>query len=745
MKTKLLLLIATLLLLPLAANAVKVKIGDLYYNVVKKAKMASVTCCSVDECYGGDIVIPATVEYDGVVCNVTSIEDYAFTLAQSAEFYGNPRMGTNSRLKSVVIPESVTSIGVQAFGNCVSLKSVTIPGSVKEIGEGIFMGCSSLTSVDLGEGVMQFPDAMFSGCKSLTSIDIPESVTIIEQATFAGCESLTSINLPNVISIRQSAFSGCKNISSITFPNSLMWIDNYAFRNCTSLSTIVWSENLRKIGAQAFSGCTALTSAILPNSVVSIGSLAFEECRNLTTVSVGRDILELYGFYNCEELTDLYIYGTIPISSEQSFQGSMIEYATLHVPVGLIDYCKNTAPWNGFGFYEPISEEELGLDAEKCKRIINFEDPNVKELCVANWDFNGDKELSEAEAAFPTSFSNQLLGDYNWNGELDEDESYYNFKACFMNNTKIKTFDELKYFTGIRTLDRHAFSRCTNLTKMTLPENVKQISNEAFYGCDKLKTITLNDNLELIGNGAFSFCESLKSIVLPNSMKTIGEDAFSDSGLESITIPNSVNTIGEKAFMYCSNLISISLPNNLKSIESYTFYRCTSLSSIVIPNGVTSIGEYAFSDCTKLRSLTIPKSVTSIGLHAFTSWGGKELEEVKSMIKEPFDISSSGLFESWFESTLYVPFGTKAKYEATEGWNVCKNIIEMDPTLPGDVNEDGIVDVADITTVISVMAGTTADALSTSADVNGDGTVDVADIATIISIMAANARAAQPE
>ncbi|MBQ9453293.1 MAG: hypothetical protein IJU65_08400 [Desulfovibrio sp.] len=96
---------------------------------------------------------------------------------------------------------------------------------------------------------------------------------------------------------------------------------------------------------------------------------------------------------------------------------------------------------------------------------------------------------------------------------------------------------------------------------------------------------------------------------------------------------------------------------------------------------------------------------------------------------------------------LYVPAGTIDAYKATKGWKNFWTIIETDfkDEPKGDVNGDFVVDVADIATVISVMASASADVLSTSADVNSDGTVDVADIATIISIMAANARAAQLE
>ena len=201
-----------------------------------------------------------------------------------------------------------------------------------------------------------------------------------------------------------------------------------------------------------------------------------------------------------------------------------------------------------------------------------------------------------------------------------------------------------------------------------------------------------------------------KNTVIPNSVTSIGGSAFYGNGLTSISIPRSVTTIGYGAFEYCDSLISVT-----------------------IPSSVTSIGRSAFSGCNALTSFTIPNSVSEIGDHAF--WNCSGLKEVYSRIKEPFAVN---IFTN-FRSTLYVPRGTKAKYQATDGWKNFTNIIETDfkDEPQGDVNGDNVVDVADIASVIDVMAKGTSDA---SVDVNGDGVVDVADIATIIDEMATRAR-----
>ncbi len=143
---------------------------------------------------------------------------------------------------------------------------------------------------------------------------------------------------------------------------------------------------------------------------------------------------------------------------------------------------------------------------------------------------------------------------------------------------------------------------------------VKRIGERAFSDCSGLTSITIPNSVTSIGEKAFGYCTGLTSITIPNSVTSIEKGAFSDcKGLTSVDIPNSVTSIGQSAFSYCSGLTSITIPNSVTSIGNSAFYSCSSLTSVTIPNSVTSIGRSAFSSCSGLTSITIPNSVTSIG------------------------------------------------------------------------------------------------------------------------------------
>ena len=184
-------------------------------------------------------------------------------------------------------------------------------------------------------------------------------------------------------------------------------------------------------------------------------------------------------------------------------------------------------------------------------------------------------------------------------------------------------------------------------------------------------------NITQIGEAAFSCCSGLTSIEIPNSVGYIRERAFYGcTGLTSITIPDGVTSIEYETFSGCSGLTSIEMPNTVTSIGTDAFSGCSGLTSIEMPNTVTSIGYWAFNRCSGLTSITIPNSVTSIGDYAF--YNCRSLTSIKNHAAIPQTISSS-VFDGVDKSSckLYVPEESIDLYKAADVWKDFGSIVAI--------------------------------------------------------------------
>lgn len=154
--------------------------------------------------------------WKGTIHHTTSFDEFQYFTGLESIDGGTFYQWTS--LASIILPETIKQIGVEAFTDCTNLLTITIPESVTSIGYGAFSGCRKLTSINIPEGITSI-EATFSGCSSLTSITIPEGVTSIGSKAFSNCTSLTSINIPDsVTSIGESAFAVCASLTSIIIP-----------------------------------------------------------------------------------------------------------------------------------------------------------------------------------------------------------------------------------------------------------------------------------------------------------------------------------------------------------------------------------------------------------------------------------------------------------------------------------------------------------------------------------------------
>ena len=392
----------------------------------------------------GQVVIPETVEYNGI--------NYTVTIIGEGAFFENEGIITD-----VTIPNTVTTIGNCAFSQCEGLKSIVIPNSVTIIGELAFHGCKGAESITLGNSVKSIGDMAFSGCSKVTSLTIPQSVTYIGYSAFSTCyaldaiyitdlakwcqidffdsnplvyakhlylngEEITDLVIPeNIRTIKPYAFNGYKGLKSVTIPASTTSIGWHAFSMCRNLESSIIDEknpkydsrencnaiidketnslfmgcknsivpnSVTSIGAGAFSNCYGLTEISLPNSVSRIEESAFYDCLNLKDVTIPKTMsyIGTWAFTSCTSLDNIYCYAFNPPNGEfESFMGVNEVSCVLHVPKGQTQAYKKSYVW------------------------IRFQNNIVDDidLHLEPGDVNGDEHVNVTDV---TSLVNMILG-----------------------------------------------------------------------------------------------------------------------------------------------------------------------------------------------------------------------------------------------------------------------------------------------------------------------------------------------
>ena len=390
-------------------------------------------------------------------------------------------------IKRIIIDDSVTTIGDEAFNECSALTSVTIPNSVRAIGNDAFRGCSALTSVTIPNSVTTIGKSAFSDCSALTSVTIPNSVTTIGKNAFSYCRALTSVTIPNsVTTIADDTFSDCSSLTSVTIPNSVT-----------------------TIGKNAFRYCLALTSVTIPNSVTTIGESAFTN--------------------NSAKI--IWLTNTPPAGYRKVEGGIHYVVNDLYTDLSnkkVYPYLSSIFEVNGIK-YVPVSPSERTCDAIDC----TYTGDELKINKKVNYK---GVDMTVREINPYTAYSANIKKVYIENGFTTIGK--YAFSYC----------SHLTYVTipnSVTTIGDRAFSHCSHLTSVTIPNSVTTIGDGAFSGCTNLQKVNIGNSVKTIEIYAFKNCTSITQIsseaVVPPTCEIFVFDGINKSKCKLIVPKNSLD------------------------------------------------------------------------------------------------------------------------------------------------------------------------------------------------------------
>ena len=607
-------------------------------------------------------------------------------------------------LTSVTIPNSVTSIDSNAFSRCSGLTSIkvelgnsvydsrencnaiietksnmlitgckntTIPNSVTSIGVSAFGGCSGLTSVTIPNSVTSIGSEAFFDCSSLTSVTIPNSVTSIGSSAFYRCDGLTSVisEIKNPFTINDYVF---RSSNDVIYTNATLTVP--AGTKAKYQSTAGWKEfkNIVEAGNSEIPKKQTIhvaTAGTLPDLISESAKEVIEDL-TLTGEINGTDLKLIREMAGCSFSTE---YGAERYNTVGKL--TVLDLSGVKIKAGGNSYCVD----DDFDYYYNIkNDDELPSYAFHRSKLTSFKAPSSVKS-IGEYAFSGCSSLSNiSNLSSVTSVGN------------------YAFENC-------SSLPLVAIPSNVKTIGDAAFVNCTGITSVSFSQSVTSIGNSAFAGCSNLTSIYFPNMATSIGSRAFSECSSLTTItseiespnsfddsvfssatysnvtltvpkgkkslyqltagwknfkniveagggqgdeigktfefdgiyywivdensvgvqsgyrcqgdvVIPSQVsyngKTynviyIGVEAFKGCNITSITIPNSVTMISGLAFSSCSDLTSVTIPNSVTTIYEEAFYNCSSLSSITIPNSVTTIGHGAFEGCSSLTSIKV--------------------------------------------------------------------------------------------------------------------------------------------
>lgn len=660
------------------AEETNVCIGGIYYlldseNHTAKVYYDDTTYGQTDRKYPNlkDLVIPSKVTSDGQEYVVTEIADYTF-------YYSN--------LWTVSFPETLTTIGNNAFTWSQNLESVKLPETVTTIGKGAFASCVSLTSVTLPTTLTEIGDYAFSYCIWLPSISLPETITALGKYAFEGCKKLTEVDFPtNLATIGNGAFSKCTGLTSVSLPETVVEVCDSTFTGCTALASITLPENLTAIGECAFAGCKNLTEVKLPENVSTIGAKAYIDCTAITSVELGPKITKIgeQAFRNCDKVVSITLAAlTPPEIGNPSYKdtSSMPWYTqnySIYVPADAYDAYKAHEYW----YRLPVTVLIIKHYDNGIAYILD--DKNHKATVTSNYDVNYWEPNYKGDIVIPEYI-------------YPDGETAYTVTAIGEGAFAYAEVTGVTFQGHLESVGQQAF-QYSHITKIDFSNvNPDGLGSGICGSCPYLQSVILPEGLTCVPPFMFLQCYNLKSIDIPESVTAVGDGAFMESGLESVVIPPRCRILDSDCFSGCSELTAVHLPTGLRTIGYSAFSANYELKTIewydseeyedepatIAPGSLTyhltNIEAQAFAN-TGLTYFYVPGTVEEIGFYCFADSPIARLDVAATTIPT---LDIYGFDDEQYNTTLiFVPDNMVSDYKANESWGKFKCYPKTNDTL----------------------------------------------------------------
>mgnify|MGYP004611598681 CR=1 FL=1 len=577
-------------------------------------------------------------------------------------------------LRRVVTPDTLKTIGDNAFSGCYRLREVKL-AAVTEVGTLAFGGCPALVSVEVPEGldmtdafdeknqvrkdgsgyrkittdengflldgtvlvgydgrgteisipagITQIGDYAFYMNTQITSVVIPDTVTGIGAHSFENCSAVRTVSIGRGVGlIGDSAFRGCARIETVEFSAedcTSYPADGGLFAGLPSLSSLLIGSDVTELQAGMFEGCTALRSVRLSDRMDAIPERLFAGCTALSDVVIGSATAYIRegAFRGCCSLKNV----DIPATVKTIFKEAFCDTGLIRLVLPSVSKIQDNAFYGCSSLVSVVlgTNGSLTISAGAfggCYKLIDVVNHSTKTLTAGR--------TTNGQVAYYTTFAPAKSG----SSRVQEQDGYLFFVdpanadnvylVGYAGNdaelTLPASFGGKKY-----SIYKYAFRGESGITSVKLSAGVSGIGYRAF--CDALRLGTFDASaatgLTTIGEEAFRGCGALTGVALPGTLTDIGACAFYRCpALGAVVIPDGVTAIGEAAFSE-SGVTALTFGRGVTTVPTSVAYGCDRLTQVNFLGGVTGIGNAAFDGCVRLAEITLPATLKTIGPSAF--------------------------------------------------------------------------------------------------------------------------------